>query len=164
VSDNGPMQPTEDGEAIAFVQGFEARWPHYAPFLIHIPNEGMVRSANGSHIGKVLKRRRMGVKAGTSDYFLAYPTSQHCGLWLELKRPGGTVRHDQLDFLRHMGKQGYMIAVAWGAIAAMAAVQACIEHRREPDPFGMPACFLPDGRMYRFSEVTLTGSVRQRHG
>ena len=48
-------------------------------YLIHIPNGGY------RHPLEALKLKKMGVKAGVSDLFLAYPNPNYHGLWIELK-------------------------------------------------------------------------------
>jgi hypothetical protein len=54
-------------------------------YLIHIPNGGY------RHPLEALKLKKMGVKAGVSDLFLAYPNPNYHGLWIELKSEKGKI-------------------------------------------------------------------------
>lgn len=70
-------------------------------YLMHIANE---RKAS-IHYGRLLKM--LGVKAGVSDLFLAYPSKVYHGYWIELKAPGNKPTDKQLEFMHKMRKVGY---------------------------------------------------------
>lgn len=48
--------------------------------LVKLNNEGKRTEAQGWNL------KLMGMEPGASDLFLAYPTSRHHGLWLEVKQ------------------------------------------------------------------------------
>ena len=60
------------------------------------------------------KLKRMGVKRGVSDIFVAIPKNGKSGLWLELKVGSGKPSKEQIDFLARKQERGYVCRVAWG--------------------------------------------------
>jgi len=60
------------------------------------------------------KLKRMGVKRGVSDIFVAIPKNGKAGLWLELKVGSGKLSKEQSDFLERKKERGYDCHVAWG--------------------------------------------------
>lgn len=56
--------------------------------------------------------KAMGVQAGISDLFIAVPTKNYSGLWLELKAPGKKPTESQNDWLFVMENFGYKTAWA----------------------------------------------------
>ena len=73
--------------------------------LMHIPNGGNVGARNGKNL------KAMGVRAGTPDYFLAYPSGKYHGLWIEMKSETGRVSPEQKTAIEVLGKQGYLAVV-----------------------------------------------------
>ena len=73
--------------------------------LMHIPNGGNVGARNGANL------KAMGVRAGTPDYFLAYPSGKYHGLWIEMKSETGRVSPEQKTAIEVLGKQGYLAVV-----------------------------------------------------
>jgi hypothetical protein len=61
----------------------------------------------------------MGVRKGVSDLF--FPRSSHGfhGLWLELKKPRGTLSVEQKKFLKDMTKEGYYSACTYGTLESV---------------------------------------------
>jgi hypothetical protein len=156
------LKRTEDDEAIAFVQEFALRWPHLVSKLIHIPNEGGLRSADGSHFGKLAKRRKMGVTPGVSDYLLRGSRDRR-PLWLELKADGGTLKPDQLAFLRDVVADGDAGMVAWTAIGAIWAVGVHLLMDRQTVAKTMDDVLAFNSNEYGFiDEFTMGGKLRQR--
>lgn len=87
--------------------------------LLHFANEGK-RSAAYGH-----KLKRMGMRPGTADYFLAIPVEKYPGLFLELKRSDkskSSLTDLQKQFLADMASRGYYCTVAYGADQAIAVV------------------------------------------
>lgn len=113
------IRETEDEHAANFVAAFRRQYPHHAGRLIHVANEGGLRTGDGSHFAKLAKRKKMGVTPGVSDYFLAFAFDDLHGLWLELKAPGGRIKREQAAFLETMRAGGYAAACAWGWQDAM---------------------------------------------
>jgi hypothetical protein len=99
--------PTEEQEHLALMD-----WIAYQPLLrdiaIHIPNEGK----RSWHYGKKLKR--LGLRKGVSDLFIPYPTYQHAGLWLEIKKIGGKLTTSQSEWLNKMRDLGFVAEVGFG--------------------------------------------------
>lgn len=86
--------------------------------LLHVANEGTGSAARGR------LQKKQGVRAGVADLFLSVPRGAFSGLWLEMKRQGGRVRPEQLDFLQTMRALGYDTAVCPGAEAARQKIHA----------------------------------------
>lgn len=76
-------------------------------YLIHIPNGGY------RHPLEALKLKKMGVKAGVSDLFIAYPNPNYHGLWIELKSEVGHLSFEQKKWLKLMADVGYATAVSY---------------------------------------------------
>lgn len=117
------MTPTEHEDHLALVE-----WANYhiicRRYLIHIENERQCTPAQG------VMRKRKGVKKGVSDFFLAYPTGKHSGLWIELKRvKGGIVSPEQLDWLARMADVGYKAVVAHGFEEARQVIEDYLNER-----------------------------------
>lgn len=91
--------------------------PDLAPYVIHIANQ---RRANLIY-GRRLKR--MGVKAGVSDIFVAIPCHGRHGLWIEFKVRGGKLTSQQTNWLSIMIGKGYEAIVAYGADMAISALE-----------------------------------------
>lgn len=93
--------------ALAEWWGFYSRVSGLPPCaLLHIANQSSGGARNGFHL------KRMGVRAGVSDYFLAVPRRPFSGLWLEMKRPDGKVSAEQKQFMVDMRALGYDCQVA----------------------------------------------------
>ena len=58
--------------------------------------------------------------AGASDLFIAWPTDNHHGLWLEMKSAKGKPTKSQQEFLEKMQNKGYATAIAHSWDEAMA--------------------------------------------
>lgn len=121
------ITPTEEQEHIAFMD-----WARLHPickdYLIHIPNGG------SRHPLEAKKLKRMGVKAGVSDFFLAYPKLSiegdgfpkgviSCGMWMELKTKGGKLTITQNNWLARMQIQRYFCYIAYGCDDAIEKVK-----------------------------------------
>ncbi len=81
--------------------------PILSEHLIHIPNGGY------RHPREAIKLKKMGVKAGVSDLFLAYPNPHYHGLWIELKSEKGKLSPDQKAWLMLMEAVGYAVAISY---------------------------------------------------
>ena len=86
---------------IPLVAWFRKQYPQLWRNLIHIPNEGRRSIWEGA------KLKQMGLIPGCSDLFLAVPTFNHGGFWIELKAPGKQPTKSQLEFLLDMKGNGY---------------------------------------------------------
>ena len=102
--------PTEEEDHIAIMEYVQTN-PVLNNYLIHIPNGG------SRNIIEAAKLKRMGVRKGVSDFFLAYSINGYHGMWLELKREGlkmNSCTIEQKQWLNKMKDQGYHAYVAFG--------------------------------------------------
>ncbi len=96
--------------------------PVLSKCAIHIPNEGQ----RSKVMGYTLKL--MGMRAGVSDVFIAYPTKAMSGLWIELKAKNakgkyGKPTDNQVKFINDMTAMGYIAKVCNGADEAIAVIR-----------------------------------------
>lgn len=151
---------SEDAESAAFFAWFACQYPALAGCLIHVANEGGVRSADGSHFAKLAKRKKMGVVPGVADYLLAAPridgSERRAGLWVEMKAEGGSVKPEQVAFLRRMDERGYACVVTWGWGAAAHAVSRYIKGSVWDGVAGVPYA----GDLVPLAQLTLAGRPR----
>lgn len=104
-----PMKPffmTETQHHIGLMVWAKTQ-PILSEYLIHIPNGGY------RHPKEAIKLKKMGVKAGVSDLFLAYPNPHYHGLWIELKSEKGKLSPEQKHWLNLMEAVGYGVAVSY---------------------------------------------------
>lgn len=78
------------------------------PYAFHIANERKC----SPYRGKILKK--MGVKSGVSDIFIAIPSKNFHGLWIEMKAGKNTLTPNQKQFLMDMKSQGYEAQCCYG--------------------------------------------------
>ncbi|MBQ4788057.1 VRR-NUC domain-containing protein [Pectobacterium versatile] len=77
-------------------------------YLLHIPNEGK-RGPKAARDAK-----RLGVRAGMPDLFLAFPRGAYAGLWIEMKAKGGKLSAQQEVWIKRMSSVGYNAQVCFG--------------------------------------------------
>lgn len=77
-------------------------------YLLHIPNEGK-RGPKAARDAK-----RLGVRTGVPDLFLALPRGGYAGLWIEMKAKGGKLSILQEVWLKKMSSVGYKAEVCFG--------------------------------------------------
>ncbi len=97
---------------INIVNWFNYEFPELADDFHHFANE---RSCSVQQ-GRTLKR--MGVKRGVADFFLALPQYDKSGLWIELKVGKNTPTKEQKEFLARKASRGYEAICVWGASEA----------------------------------------------
>lgn len=97
---------------INIVNWFKYTYPQYEEDLHHFANE---RKCSPQH-GAIL--RKMGVKAGVSDFFLALAMREYHGLWIELKTESGKLSEHQKRFLERKNKRDYYAVTCYGEEAA----------------------------------------------
>ena len=120
----------EDDQAVALIQWrdtYVRKYPELG-LLIAIPNGGKRNAREGARL------KRMGVRAGVSDYFLPVPRFNaggtipntvlqwDCGLWLELKAAKNKATREQGQWLALMRGQYYAGIVCTGWVAAARAI------------------------------------------
>lgn len=106
-----PLKP-EQIIQINLVNWFNYKYPELEEDLCHIANE---RKCSVNE-GRILKR--MGVKKGICDLFLAFPTAKYAGLWLEIKSETGKLTNEQIEFIKRKNQKGYFAIAVWGFEAA----------------------------------------------
>lgn len=101
------LQP-EQAEHINVVNWFHYQFPELADDFHHFANERKC----SVQTGRTLKR--MGVKKGVADFFLALPQNGKAGLWLELKVGKNKPTKEQIAFLERKSARGYIALCVWG--------------------------------------------------
>lgn len=81
--------------------------------LFAIPNGGYRTKAEASLF------KAQGVKAGVPDVFLAYPSGNYAGLFIEMKHGKNKSTPIQEDWQRRLQFAGYQVKVCYGAEEAM---------------------------------------------
>jgi len=112
---------SEDATQINLLNWLRFNYPDIWEDTIHIANQ---RSTSIQY-GKLLKK--MGVKPGVSDLFVAVPKGNFSGLWLELKEGEGKPSKKQQNFLARMTARGYVAVCVVGLDAAKAAIEAYLQ-------------------------------------
>jgi len=77
--------------------------------IYHIPNGG----ARTKHAGRQLKRE--GVKRGVWDIAIDVPAHGYHGAKVEVKREGGKLSDEQIEYGRAVGKLGYKCHLVFSA-------------------------------------------------
>ncbi len=77
-------------------------------YLIHIPNEGK-RGPKAARDAK-----RLGLRKGVPDLFLALPRGGYAGLWIEMKVGEGKLSQHQTIWLQRLSSVGYRANCSFG--------------------------------------------------
>ena len=83
------------------------QWPELA-LLFHIPNGGTRDAIEGKHL------KQQGVKPGVPDLFLAAPSGQYHGLFIEMKSDSGRTSEAQKWWIEQLNSSGYFAEVCHG--------------------------------------------------
>lgn len=112
------MAKPEQVDHINTINWFKHHFPELEDDFHHFANERAIEKRGGSEYyhGKLLKR--MGVKKGVPDFFLAFPQNGKHGLWIELKVGANKPSKEQTAFLERKRQRGYECACVWGTQAA----------------------------------------------
>jgi hypothetical protein len=112
------MAKPEQVDHINTVNWFKHHFPELEEDFHHFANERAIEKRGGAEFyqGKLLKR--MGVKRGVADFFLAFPQNGKHGLWIELKVGANKPSKEQTAFLERKRERGYECACVWGTQAA----------------------------------------------
>ena len=102
----------EQAEHINIVNWFNYEFPELSEDLHHFANERKCSIQQGRTL------KRMGVKKGVADFFLAFPIGDYSGLWIELKVGKGKLSIEQSKFLFRKNERGYLSIAVWGFEAA----------------------------------------------
>jgi hypothetical protein len=115
-----PLRPEEIAH-INIVNWFNENFPELNEDFHHFANERRCSVVEGR------KLKRMGVKKGVADFFLALPIGQYAGLWIELKVDKGKLSVEQSAFIHRKSERGYVAVAVWGEDAAKAAILAYLD-------------------------------------
>lgn len=86
--------------------------------LMHaIPNGGARSGITGARL------KAEGTRAGVPDIFLPALIRNAPGLYLELKRPGGTLSKAQEWWIRELRMEGYRVEVCYGWLEAVRVIE-----------------------------------------
>jgi hypothetical protein len=106
-----PLTP-EQIDHINLINWFHYEFPELAEDFHHFANERKCSIQQG----RLLKR--MGVKKGVPDFFLAIPVNGKAGLWIELKIGKNKPTKEQQEFAERKIRRNYEFGFAWGFEAA----------------------------------------------
>ena len=108
------MSQFERVHHINVVNWFKHYYPELEDDFHHFANERRIQKRGGAEFyeGKMLKR--MGVKKGVADFFLAFPQNGKAGLWIELKVGDNKPSKEQKAFLERKALRGYEAICVWG--------------------------------------------------
>lgn len=112
------MKHAERIEQINFMNWIRENYPEIWEDAYHFANERRCSVMEGRNL------KKMGVKKGVADIFVAVPYRGLSGLWIELKADGGTLTQEQKEFIARMNRRGYLALAVWGEDAAKAAFNA----------------------------------------
>ncbi|MBN3207177.1 VRR-NUC domain-containing protein [Pectobacterium brasiliense] len=98
-------------------------------YLLHIPNEGK-RGPKAARDAK-----RLGVRAGVPDLFLAIPRGGYAGLWIEMKARSGKLSAQQEVWLKRLEDAGYRAVCCFGFNQASSAISEYIKRGNENMPY-----------------------------
>ncbi len=115
------MAQNERIDHINTVNWFKHHFPELEEDFHHFANERKCNRIQGA----ILKR--MGVKRGVADFFLALPQNGKHGLWIELKVGAGKPSKEQKAFLERKAQRGYECACVWGTEAAREVISAYLK-------------------------------------
>lgn len=126
------LQP-EQAEHINVVNWFHYQYPELADDFHHFANERRCSVQQGRTL------KRMGVKKGVSDFFLALPLDGYHGFWIELKVGKNKPTPEQLAFLDRKTERGYLCAVCWGFEAAKELLKNYLyNYKKNSSPDNLP--------------------------
>lgn len=106
----------EQIDHINVVNWFHFEFPELADDFHHFANERKCTIMEGR------KLKRMGVKKGVTDFFLALPQNGKFGIWIELKVGKNTLSKEQIAFMERKISRGYDAIAVWGFEACKAVI------------------------------------------
>lgn len=112
------MTQYERIDHINTVNWFKHHYPELNDDFHHFANERKIEKRGGAehYQGRLLKR--MGVKKGVADFFLALPQNGKAGLWIEFKVGTKKPSKEQEAFLARKAERGYAAVWVSGTQAA----------------------------------------------
>lgn len=95
------MKREEQILQINIINWFKKEFSEYEKDIYHFANERKCSIIQG------IQLKKMGVRKGVADLFIAVPKNNKCGLWIELKVGKNTVSDEQMEFLQRQVTNGY---------------------------------------------------------
>lgn len=102
-----PSESVEQQHLFTWAAFHAGKYPELE-LLHHIPNEGKRSRGTGGRM------KAEGMKAGVPDVCLPVARGGWHGLYIEMKKQGGTVSKEQSKWLYSLSQQGYLTAVCYG--------------------------------------------------
>ncbi len=99
------MNPEQIAQ-INLINWFKFTYPDYEDDIYHFANERVCSIQQGRTL------KKMGVKKGVADFFIAVPQKNKSGLWIELKVNGNKPTQEQKEFLARMTLRGFLAVCA----------------------------------------------------
>lgn len=118
------MAQLERVDHINTVNWFKHSYPELDDDFHHFANERRCSPQEG------LILKKMGVKRGVADFFLALPINGKAGLWIELKVGKNKPSKEQQAFLDRKAQRGYEAVVVWGTDAAREVIKTYLKDYR----------------------------------
>ncbi len=124
------MPTPEQKTQLAICEWLSRQHPDVAQHVVKIDNEG--KRTIGGHI----LAKRMGLHKGASDLFIAWPTNDYHGLWLELKsdiwkgaygKKAKLHLEEQMNFIEKMNVRGYYAKLVVGVDQAIDAIKGYLK-------------------------------------
>lgn len=122
----------EQIDHINIVNWFNHNYPQFTDDFHHFANERRCSIQQG----RILKR--MGVKKGVADFFLALGCGPYHGLWIELKVGKNKLSPEQQAFISRKRERGYFATCAHGAEEAKAAILTYLDSSTTNCLFNIP--------------------------
>ncbi len=123
---NSRLTHNERVDHINVVNWFKYQYPELDEDFHHFANERRCSPREGAML------KRMGVKRGVADFFLALPMDGKYGLWIELKVGKNKPSKEQEAFLDRKAMRGYEVACVWGFDAAVEVIKAYLRNYIKP--------------------------------
>lgn len=114
---------SERQEQEIVIKWIELQYPFLRNHTIYIMNEKKCSKFVGQKLNK------QGRLPGASDLFIAYPTNQYYGLFIEMKSMIGKCTQKQMEFLERMVLVGYYACNCNGADEAIETIKAYLENK-----------------------------------
>ncbi len=112
----------EQVDHINIVNWFNYQFPELAEDFHHFANERRCSIQQGRTL------KRMGVKKGVADFFLAVPSGNSHGLWIELKTGKGRLSPEQIKFLERKSSRGFIAVAVWGFDDAVEVIKTYLKN------------------------------------
>lgn len=120
-----PSESVEQQHLFTWAAFYTGKYPELE-LLHHIPNGG---SRTKSEAGRF---KAEGVKAGVPDVCLPVARNGWHGLYIEMKKQGGTVSKEQSKWLHSLLQQGYLTAVCYGWEVAAQIIKDYLDGKTQP--------------------------------